>query len=154
MKHYLLLALSALAVGCKQNADDKDIPPALHFALLDKQGNNLLTSTSTPLQVSTIDANGKTIMLGSECAGGGCTMIRSAAAGGATAPKYAFVYSSLGAALASQSGSKTWYLELNGKTDTLYFDVQHTRYETVRFNGQPAIIDPAQLPVYVFQRRH
>ena len=154
MKHLLLLGLGILACGCQHTLNDKDIPPALNFVLLDKQGNNLLTSTTTPLHVFSADANGKSVMLGSECAGGGCTMIRSATAGGATTPKYGYVYSSLGIAMASQSGSKTWYLKLMGKTDTLYFDVQRTQFQTVRFNGQEASIDPAQLPVYVFQRRY
>lgn len=78
-------------------------------------------------------------------------------------PKYPFYYSSGGASEVSASTTKTFYLELNGKTDTLYYDVQLVRpndpldkYEikSVVFNGIVAPTDPDQYSIYVFRRRH
>ncbi len=90
-------------------------------------------------------------------------MIRAANRYSTRTPKYDFYYSSLGAALASSEGSKTWYIELGGKTDTLYYDVQKTRpndplfkydIKAVVFNGQVALQeDPGQPPLYVFRRK-
>ncbi|OWP61638.1 hypothetical protein CDA63_18260 [Hymenobacter amundsenii] len=90
-------------------------------------------------------------------------MIRAANNSGSIMPRYAFYYSSLGASLASSNGSKTWYVEVDGKTDTLYYDVQKTRpndpsfkydVNAVVFNGQVALQeDPGQPPLYVFRRK-
>lgn len=150
MKNTLLPFLAVLAFGCKREMVDHDIPPALNFVLLDKSGNNLLTSTSTAIRVYSTTSSGQEFSLGSECQGGGCTMIRPAYG----AFNYAFYYSSMAASATSQNGSKTWYLELAGKTDTLYLDVQQTRFKAVRFNGKAVEIDPVQAPLYVFQRLH
>lgn len=63
----------------------------------------------------------------------------------------------------SSDGYKTFYLELGGKTDTLFWDVQKTnpkdpldKYDivSVTFNGKPVLIDQDQRPVYPLQRRH
>lgn len=81
-------------------------------------------------------------------------MIRAAYRSATYTPKYSFYYSTLGAPLASSNGSKLWYLELGGKTDTLYFDVEKTQTKAMVFNGEPAHIDPNQLPIYVFRRKH
>ncbi len=91
-------------------------------------------------------------------------MIREANKVSIRTPKYDFYYSSLDAALSSSGGMKTWYIELGGKTDTLYYDVQKTRpndpvdkFDTkaVLFNGQVALQeDPGQPPLYVFRRKH
>lgn len=47
--------LLAIAGACKrgpiQPANGNFMPNPLVFALLDKQGNNLLTSTATPIQI-------------------------------------------------------------------------------------------------------
>ncbi|AMR27949.1 hypothetical protein A0257_13185 [Hymenobacter psoromatis] len=65
--------------------------------------------------------------------------------------------------LASADGYKIFYLELGGKTDTLFWDVQKTRpndpldkYDivSVKFNGKPVAIDQDQLPIYPLQRLH
>jgi hypothetical protein len=100
--------------------------------------------------------------LGLECAGGGCTMVRRGHSATGN-PKYPFYYSSVGASEVSASTTKTFYLELNGKADTLNYDVQLVRpndlldkYEikSVIFNGKAAPVDPKQYSIYVFQRRH
>lgn len=147
--------------ACKKNLPDgNDFPPALNFVLLDKQGNNLLTSISTPIKVSIV-SKGQTVFLGDECAGGGCTMVRPGYSSGSTPPKYAFYYGSLGASVVSSNGTKTFYLELGGKTDTLYYDVQEVRpnnpfdkYDvvSVKFNGKSIAIDQDQLPIYPLRR--
>ena len=165
MKYALLLAVGCGIWSCKKldMPDGNIMPPTLDFVLLDSGGNNLLTSLSTPIQVFGIKSNGQPIFLGAECAGGECTMIREANQSSAIMPKYSFYYSSLGASLSSESGVKTWYIKLDGKTDTLYYDVQKTRpndrlykYDTkaVIFNGQVARQeDPGQPPLYVFRRK-
>jgi hypothetical protein len=139
------------------------MPPALDFVVLDKQGNNLLTGITTPVEVSSVNASGQSFSLGRECSDGGCTMIRASYSYGLGTPKYNFHYSTLGAPLASSAGSKTWYITIGGKTDTLHYDVQKTRpddplfkYDTkaVVFNGQVALQeDPGQPPLYVFRRK-
>jgi hypothetical protein len=162
----VILALFPLAFwGCKRQSpvpNGNDRPPALSFALLDKQGASLLTSTSSPLKVSWINPKGQREYLGLECAGGGCTMVREGHSATGS-PKYPFYYSSGGASEVSASTTKTFYLELHGKTDTLYYDVQLVRpndpvdkyeIESVVFNGKVASVDPAQYSIYVFQRRH
>lgn len=68
--------------------------------------------------------------------------------------KYKFQYESLDMSVASINGIKTYYIDLGGKVDTLYYDRQKSGNATVTFNGRPATIDPDQLPVYVLQRRH
>ena len=137
------------------------MPPDLEFVLLDKQGNNLLTSISTPIKVSWVN-QGKTSYLGDECAGGGCTMVREGHSPSGK-PKYAFYYSSLGASQVSASTSKTFYIELGAKTDTLFYDVQKTRpndpldkYDivSVTFNGKLVAIDQDQVPIYPLRRLH
>ncbi len=137
------------------------MPPAANLALLDKQGNSLLTSTSTPIKVWFV-LNGQQKYLGQECAGGGCTMVRKAYSSTGT-PKYGFYYGSLDMSNVSSDGYKTFYLELGGKTDTLFWDVQKTnpkdpldKYDivSVTFNGKPVLIDQDQRPVYPLQRRH
>lgn len=166
MKYALLVLFAGLACGCKKDPipNGNVVPPALEFVLLDKQGNNLLASIATPIRISAVKSNGETGFLGQECAGGGCTMIRAANRYSTRNPKYDFYYSSLDAALSSSEGVKTWYIELGGKTDTLYYDVQQTRpndpsdkFDTkaVIFNGRVALQeDPEQPPLYVFRRRH
>ena len=146
----LLLSTALLAAGCRQAKVDPDMPPPLRFVLLDAQGQNLLTSTTTPVAVTAVASNGQSFTLGSECQGGGCTMVRQASSG---APKYAYYYSTLDAPVSSMGGIKDWYISLGGKTDTLRLDVQHTQYLQVRFNGKDAAMDPDQLPLYVFRRR-
>jgi len=165
MKPVLLLTLALVFWGCKRETpvpNGNVRPPYLSFALLDKQGNSLLTSTSTPLNVFWLNKSGQREYLGSECAGGGCTMVRvgHSATGN---PKYPFYYSSGGASEVSASTTKTFYLELNGKTDTLQYDVQLVRpndpldkydIKSVVYNGKVASTDPDQYSIYVFQRRH
>ena len=133
--------------------DDRDIPVSLSFVLLNKQGANLLTSTATPVQVSFRNSSGQLVYLGSECAGGGCTMVRESHSNTGT-PKYKFHYQSLDMSFVSLNGGRTYYINLGGKTDTLYYDRQKSGNATLSFNGRPAAIDPDQLPVYVLQRQH
>ncbi len=63
----------------------------------------------------------------------------------------------------SSDGYKTFYLELGGKTDTLFWDVQKNKpndpldkYDvvSVKFNGKLVAIDQDQLPIYPLQRLH
>jgi len=88
-------------------------------------------------------------------------MVRPSYSTGTAPAKYAFYYSSLDASVVSSNGTKTFYLELGGKTDTLYYDVQETRpsnpldkYDIalVKFNGKPVAVDPDQLSVYPLRR--
>lgn len=153
MKYALLAVFGLLAWGCKK--DPVPMPPALDFVLLDKQGNNLLTGIKTPIEVSADNGRGQRFSLGKECSDGGCTMIRAANRASTRTPKYDFYYSTLGAALASSEGIKTWYITLGGKTDTLYYEVQNARTKAILFNGQVARQeDPEQPPLYVFRQRH
>jgi len=152
----LLLGLGLGLVSCKEThvaPTNISMPPHLLFALVDKTGNSLLTTTNTPIRVYALDANGQRVELGEECSGGGCTMVRP------FEPPYNFLYTSLYASTGSVSGLKTWYIELGGKVDTLFYDVQKTRpndplmpYDLVHasFNGE---ILPASYPL-VLQRRH
>ncbi|MGI4871143.1 MAG: hypothetical protein ACRYFX_08190 [Janthinobacterium lividum] len=165
MKSYRLIPLLLVVFACQK----EDVPAvadnvlSVHFALLDKQGNNLLTST-TPIQVYSLSATGQKNYLGSECAGGACTMVREAHAYNGQSLKYKFNYETGTIHSASLNGSaKTWYIELGGKTDTLFYDAQYNQpnvqsgdysIKAVMFNGKVAAIDPDQLPVYVLQRRH
>jgi hypothetical protein len=167
MKSVVLLTFTLAFGGCRKQLpvpNGNDRPPDLRFALLDKHGNSLLTSTSTPLNVYWLNRQGQRENLGLECAGGGCTMVREGHSPSASgSPKYPFYYSSGGASEVSASTTKTFYLELNGKTDTLTYDVQLIRpndlldkYEikSVIFNGKVASVDLDQYSIYVFQRRH
>ncbi|MDJ0364301.1 hypothetical protein QMK33_04000 [Hymenobacter sp. H14-R3] len=160
----LLIFLAFLSLcGCKKpaNPTGNTMPPPINFALLDKQGNQLLTSTSTPIKVYFLKGT-QPVYLGSECAGGGCTMVRETYTSTGN-PKYSYKYSSLDMSLVSADGVKTFYLELGGKTDTLVWDVQKTKpndplnkYDVVAvlFNGKPVIPDPDQLPILPFKRLH
>jgi hypothetical protein len=130
------------------------MPVPLRFYLLDKTGASLLASVTTPVRVYAFDQAGRAVYLGSECQGGGCTMIRE------DATQYHYQYWSLDAALASAAGTKTWYIELGGKTDTLYYDVQETRHNDpldkydvvgIKFNGETIALST---PPYTLQRRH
>ena len=51
MKLLYFLVAGLLLGGCKHELVDRDMPAALNFALLDKSGNQLLTSTATPIGV-------------------------------------------------------------------------------------------------------
>lgn len=164
MKKFLVfLFIGSIAGSCKKPRipNGNIMPPAANLALLDKQGNSLLTSTSTPINVWFIQ-DGQRKYLGAECAGGGCTMVREAHSSTGT-PKYPFYYGSLGMSEVSAGGYKTFYLELGGKTDTLFWDVQKTKpndpldkYDVLsaKFNGKPVTIDQDQIPIYPLQRLH
>lgn len=153
----ILLVLGLLACqACNRTVipNNNIMPVPLMFHLLDKQGVSLLTSVNTPIRVYSFDQNGQAQYLGSECQSGGCTMVR------ASGPPYGFGYQSLWASQSSAAGIKTWYIELGGKTDTLYYDVRETRpnnpldqYDivSVKFNGETI---PLSVPPYVLQRRH
>lgn len=158
----ILLVILSLLGACKKGPFNGNImPPDANFALLDKQGNNLLTSTSTPIKVWFIQDNQRKY-LGQECAGGGCTMVREAHSSTGSL-KYNYYYSSLDMSNVSYDGYKTFYMEFGGKTDTLFWDVQKARpndpldkYDivSVKFNGKPIVIDQDQLPIYPLQRLH
>lgn len=155
-KYALLVSCIIALIGCKDShvvPNSSSMPPALVFALLDKQGNSMLTGIDTPVRVYSIDQIGKRNYLGTECNGGGCTMVRE------VEPPYNFVYVSLFASTGSLAGIKTWYIELGGKTDTLYYDVRRTHsndplmaYDlmTPLFNGKA--LDKAY--PFILQREH
>ncbi len=161
----LLILLSAALSSCYTATpvpNGNDMPEQIRFVLLNAQGIPLLTSVSTPLVVATQTAPGTLYTLGFECQDGGCRMINEFAP---TAQyPYPFFYSSLEMALFSVRGNKQWLLTLNGKTDTLYCDVQRTRPNDpldqfdvvgVTFNGRPVSIDKTIMPwAYVLRRRH
>lgn len=75
--------------------------------------------------------------------------------------KYKFDYETHTVHSGSLNGIKTWYIELGGKTDTLFYDAQYLQpndpagkfeLKTVTFNGKSVAIDQDQLPVYPLQR--
>lgn len=77
--------------------------------------------------------------------------------------KYSYNYSSLDMSNVSVAGAKTFYIELGGKIDTLFVDVQQNapndpldKYDiaSVVFNGKLIAIDQDQLPIYPLQRRY
>ena len=163
MKRLAILFIPCLLGSCKKGPipNGNVMPPAANLALLDNNGNNLLTSTSSPLKVW-FSKDGQPTYLGQECAGGGCTMVREAHSSTGTL-KYPFYYGSLDMSLVSYGGIKTFYIEFGGKTDTLFWDVQKTRPDdlldkydivSVKFNGKPVAIDQAQLPIRPLQRLH
>ena len=160
MKASICLVLLFSLGACKKQGPLKseDLPPAKCFVLLDKEGRELLTSTSTPLRVSATNLNGQYFELGSECAGGGCQMINAYPV--TNYRPYNFFYASSGFAVASISGISTWHLTLNGKTDTLFFDLKGLDPSfldpaNATFNGTPITIDRTlSIPAYVLRRRH
>lgn len=162
MKPFALLLLAVVLGSCEKTSQSpikSDVrPPAIKFVLLDKEGAELITGPSTPLRVSSTTPSGRYFELGSECAGGGCRMI-DAFPPSLQLP-YHFVYSSGDLVEASVSGSAYWYLTLNGKTDTLYFDLrgvdpQHLIPAHPTFNGTPIILaQPMTFPFYVLRRKH
>lgn len=158
----LVLSLIAISLcACKKPiVDGYTMPDPLIFVLLNKQGKNLLTSVDTPLRIYSYGYTNKLSYLNytngfNPIIGGDST---------ANFP-YKFAYSNLEPAIISSNGVKDWYLELNGKTDTLHYDIQETRptarfdrYDViaVSFNGKP--VAPATTldgsAYYVLQRRH
>jgi hypothetical protein len=158
---FFAFALFCILVSCKKEPQAVGLlrPPAMLFVLIDRQGMPLITSTATPLRVSSTNAKGTYFELGQECAGGGCQMINSFQP--AQYRPYDFFYASGDLSDASNNGSKQWLLTLNGKTDTLYYDVQppsgNLSYHVVgaSFNGVPVQLDQRLSPAaYVLQRRH
>ncbi len=90
-------------------------------------------------------------------------MVREAHSFTGSPLKYNYYYMSLGMSLVSYDGYKTFYIDLGGKTDTLFLDVQKTApndpldaYDivSVKFNGKPVAIDQDQLPIYPLRRLH
>ena len=154
-----LVTLTLGLTACKHPCMDI-MPNRLYFVLLDKQGQNLLTNVQAPLKMYTYDLTGKTsdIDLNSPKA------IFESDFPESLPSKCAFA-SGYPAGL-SASGTKEFYLELNGKTDTLHYDVQRIaglqsctdRYEVaaITFNGKPVM--PHSLggteAYYVLQRAH
>lgn len=164
---FILFLLLSLSVSCSKEPgvpNGNVMPDPIVFVLLDKQGDELFTSEDTPIQVSSFNKAGQRFYIKSnvEYPDGKIKMIQSIAP--TTEFPYHFFYASLGMPLASGDGSKEWYLELNGKTDTLHYDVRHTRpnalynqYDViaVSFNGQPveASGDPRKRLYYVLRRQ-
>lgn len=160
-----LVLLLVLTTGCEEpvKPNGNVMPNPLYFVLLDKQGNELFTSTDTPIRISSFNSKGKRFYIesGTEYPDGNTKMIRPTLFS-AEYP-YHFVCSSLSIPLASSQGSKEWYLELNGKTDTLHFDVRHNRPDAlynqfdvvaVSFNGKPVADNGSLLTsVYYVLRR-
>ncbi len=162
MKTTLLTLVVLLALSsCKKEEEPnvaKDIKsPPIQFVLLDKYAIPLITSTNTSLRISSTNLAGNYFELGPECQG--CESI------GAFAPSsyrpYDFFYGSGTLADNSSQGVKQWLLTLNGKTDTLFYDVQppsgNLSYRVVgaSFNGVPVQLDQRLMPpAYVLQRRH
>lgn len=168
MKTLILLLLAAtLFTSCEKvgpGASDILTPPTF-FVLLDGTGAELLTSTATPLRVTTT-VGSNPFELGAECAGGGCTMVKEFP--NRALQPHRFVYGSVELSDYSLGHTQRWYLTLNGKTDTLDYHVKDTssgttgqRIEVVQatFNGQP-VQPEAQLrgqfggPFFVLRRRH
>ncbi|GAA3977925.1 hypothetical protein [Hymenobacter antarcticus] len=157
------MPLLALTASCEEpvKPNGNVMPDPLVFVLLDKQGNELFTSEDTPIRVSSFNSRGQRFYIESqtEYPDGKTKMIQPTSP---SAP-YRFVYSSLGIPLASSQGSKEWYLELNGKTDTLHYDVRHARPKAlynqfdvvaVSFHGKPVAAsgDPLKSVYYVLRR--
>jgi|GEM_PF-1478768 len=162
----LLLLMLSLSSCNKEpvKPNGNDMPYPMQFVLLDKQGNELFISEDTPIKVSSLNSSGQRFYVDnhSEYPDGKNKVIK-AVTPSATYP-YHFIYSALTMPIASSNGSKEWYLELNGRTDTLHYDVQHTRpsatynqYDVVSIslNGQPVVAHgDVNSPYYVLQRKH
>ncbi|NKI92058.1 hypothetical protein HBN54_004682 [Hymenobacter sp. 1B] len=158
----LLLTSSCSQEPVKPNGNVMPMP--IYLVLLDKQGNELLTSEDTPLVVSSFNSQGQRFYVSSlNEYPDGKTKLITAIVPSLIFP-YHFVYHSITMPLASSNGSKDWYLELNGKTDTLRYDVQHTRPQAlnnqydvmpVSFNGQSVAVSGGSPdnPYYVLRRR-
>lgn len=160
------LSLLAFTAGCEKTPlppNGNDMPYPMQFVLLDKQGNELFTSEDTPIKVSSFNSQGQRFYVDSktEYPDGKSKVIVSVTP--STSYPFRFIFNSLTMPLASSNGSKEWYLELNGKTDTLYYDVRHTRpnalynqYDvvSVSFNGKTVTAsgDPLNTPYYVLRR--
>jgi len=161
--HLFLVPLLALTASCEEpvKPNGNDMPHPLVFVLLDKQGNELFTSEDTPIKVSSFNNGGQRFYIESQTQypDGKTKMIQPTSP---SAP-YRFIYYSLFVPLISSQGSKEWYLELNGKTDTLRYDVRHARPKAlynqfdvvaVSFNGKPvaASVGPLNSSYYVLRR--
>ena len=166
-KYFSFALLGILtSVSCTKTPvtpNGNDMPYPMQFVLLDKQGNELFISEDTPIKVSSFNSRGQRFYIDnqSEYPDGNIKLIKSITPS-STYP-FRFIYSSLSIPLASSDGSKEWYLELNGKTDTLYYDVRRTRPEaltnqydviSVSFNSKPVAAsgDPLNSPYYVLRR--
>lgn len=151
--------------GCNKEPakpNGNDMPYPMQFVLLDKQGQELFTSEDTPIKVSSLNSSGQRFYVDnrSEYPDGKSKVIKVTIPS-ATYP-YHFIYNALTMPIASSNGSKEWYLELNGRTDTLHYDVQHTRpnapynqYDvaSISLNGQPVVAHgDVNSPYYVLQR--
>lgn len=155
MNHFKGMALVFVLLGaaaCKKVQTDV-LPEPLRFVLVDPLGHNLLTSTATPLRVSALDANGKRFYLPDPGSAAGSIVAEDSTA----VFPYKFYYQNVEPALDSGQGSKDWYLELGGKTDTLHYDVQGVRVASVLFNGKPVALTSTQAGLasyYRLQRAH
>lgn len=157
----LLISLLSLCACKKAVIDGYDMPDPLTFVLLNRQGYNLITSVKSPLKIWSFTPQGKLFTL--DYTGKAFNPIT--ASDSTVLFPYKFLYNNLEIPVDSDLGSKEWYLELNGKVDTLHYDVQHTRPDdrfhqydvlSVLFNGKPVVLTntPGVVPYYVFQRQH
>ena len=154
----LLIGLCA----CKNPViDGYELPDPLSFVLVNKQGVGLIKSGNSPLKIWAFTSQGKQFYLDYT----GKEFHPIAPADSTAVFPYKFFYSNAELGVESSLGSKEWYLELNGKVDTLHYDVQRTRpndrfhqYDvlSVLFNGKPVtpVATPGITPYYVFQRQH
>lgn len=152
LKGFVLVCVLLGTAACKKVPTDV-LPEPLRFVLVDPLGHNLLTSAATPLRVSALDANGKRFYLPDPGSVAGLLVAEDSTA----VFPYKFYYQNVEPALDSAQGSKDWYLELGGKTDTLHYDVQGVRVASVLFNGKPVTLTPTQpglASYYRLQRMH
>ena len=140
------------------------MPGSLEFVLLDRSGQELLTSEDTPIKISSFNSSGRRFYLSdlSEYPDGKTKLVKISIP--TASYPYHFYYSTLGMPLASSNGSKEWYLELNGRTDTLHYDVRRTRPDaafnqydvvSISFNGRSVVTHyDSGSPYYILQRRN
>jgi hypothetical protein len=144
--------------GCKKITHTPE-PPLLSFVLLNKQNGDILKSIAkaSSIKIWSMDDKGQHLYM-NQFDGQAAIVVDTDST--SSFPYKFFYRTSL--ALKSNLGTKDWYLETNGKVDTIHYDAQqfnsNTPYQirSILFNGQtPASnITLSGIDYYIFQRRH
>jgi hypothetical protein len=161
MNRLISILLTLLVISCSNDRDIPNrnvMPNALRLVVLNKEGKELIDKNTSPQLIYSFNKEGKKFYTN---AGNGAGIENFQ-----DTTKYKFFYDDLGIAMASINGVKTFYLEIGGKVDTIYLDVQeydqasaikHNTdyyYKELLLNGKEMPIDESVMPpVAVIQRK-
>ncbi|MDF7815930.1 hypothetical protein [Hymenobacter sp. YC55] len=154
-KILLTCTLLMSALSCQKNDPKpyvRDLPSKFRFAIVDNTGQPLLTKSDQKVVLS-FTQNGQN----KEVTGYQLIALPT------DNPLKGYIYSSLDAAMFSgDNGIREFYVNINGRTDTIYLEVEKSKtanaagglytYRHVKFNGQE-IVEQTDISSYVFKQQ-